>query len=80
MAACAGGAAGAYVGLQGIRAGRRDAASLLNLIKDVTQPGLLDLAGLTALASQLHAAVSTAASTNAKQKEEAEVEALAARL
>jgi ADP-ribosylglycohydrolase len=57
VAACAGGPAGAFIGLEGITSSRPDAPAMLGLLKDATQPGKLDLGGLQALARQLHDAV-----------------------
>lgn len=61
VAACAGGPAGAFVGLKGIERSRRDAPKMMALLKDATQPGKLDLDGLRRLAGQLRAASAGAA-------------------
>jgi hypothetical protein len=71
VAACAGGPAGAFVGLKGIESSRADAPSMLALLKDATQPGKLDLGGLRRLAGQLHAVVEGAVEVSAEIVEEA---------
>ena len=71
VAACAGGPAGAFVGLKGIEDSRPDAPAMLGLLQDATQPGKLDLGGLRTLARQLHAAVGAAVEAPAEVVEEA---------
>ena len=71
VAACAGGPAGAFVGLKGIETSRKDAAPMLALLKDATQPGKLDLGGLRRLAKQLHAVVGQARQESTEIVEEA---------
>ena len=57
VAACAGGPAGAYLGLKAIEASRPDAPAALGILHDATQPGLLDVGGMKKLAGELYVSV-----------------------